>query len=164
MTMFTKRMAWLVAATLFTLPIGAAAQQSDEAQPGPGYCNGDCPGRGRMGRGGHHRGGRMFDPKAVTTVQGQIEEVKTNLMPRGEGVHLTLAVGSEKLEVVVGPKFFLDDQKLKLAKGDKVEVKGSRTTWGDTPVLVAQEIRKGSEVLTLRDAEGFPLWRGQGRR
>ena len=30
-------------------------------------------------------------------------------------------------------------------------------------VVIAREIKKGDQVLTLRDAKGFPLWSGQGR-
>jgi len=29
-------------------------------------------------------------------------------------------------------------------------------------VIIAQEVRRGDQVLALRDANGVPLWRGQG--
>jgi hypothetical protein len=29
-------------------------------------------------------------------------------------------------------------------------------------VIIAREITKGDNVLTLRDAKGFPLWSGRG--
>jgi hypothetical protein len=107
----------------------------------------------------------MFDPKTVTTVQGDIVNIQADQGRRGQGVHLTLAVGSENLQVIVGPSFYLDEQSVRLVAGDKVEVKGSRSTWGGQPVLVAQEIRKGNDALTLRNADGVPLWaRGGGRQ
>lgn len=32
------------------------------------------------------------------------------------------------------------------------------------PALVAAEVKKGGEVLVLRDANGFPAWGGWRRR
>jgi hypothetical protein len=31
-------------------------------------------------------------------------------------------------------------------------------------VVIAREIKKGDQVLTLRDAKGFPMWSGRGGR
>jgi hypothetical protein len=41
-------------------------------------------------------------------------------------------------------------------------VKGSRITFGGKPAIVAQEMRRGGDVLAFRDATGLPLWRGRG--
>jgi hypothetical protein len=110
-------------------------------------------------------GARAFDPTTVTTFQGEVLDVQRLAGRRGhEGIHLTVAMGSEKLAVRLGPDFYVDGQALKLAKGDKVEVKGARTTFDGQVVIIAQEVRRGDQVLALRDANGVPLWRGQGRR
>lgn len=133
-------------------PLAAAAQGG----PGPGGMPG---GPGRM-MGGP---GRMFDPKTVTTVQGKIAAVeRVDRGRRHQGVHLTLTVGSETVQVLLGPDFWVDAQAVKLAAGDQVEVKGSRIDLGGKPSIVAQEVRRGGEVLALRDANGIPQWRGQG--
>lgn len=137
-------------------PLAVAAQGG----PGPGP-GGPGPG-GRMGgmMGGP---GRMFDPKTVTTVQGQIAAVER--IDRGHGhrgVHLTLTSGPEKLAVHLGPDFYVDAQSLKLAVGDQVEVKGSKIDFQGKPAIIAQEVRRGGEVLALRGPDGVPLWRGQG--
>jgi hypothetical protein len=150
--MRTLGMWYLVASLVVT-----AAPLAASAQPMGG-------GAGRaQGRGA--RGARNFDPKTVTTVQGEILDV--GRIPhgrRGEGVHLVIAYGSEKLAVHVGPAFFVDEQSLKLAKGDRIEVKGSRVVMDGTPALIAQEIKRGSESMVLRDADGFPLWAGARAR
>lgn len=135
------------------LPAGALAQ----AGAGPGA----CPGCGR--RGGP--GARMFDPSAVTTIKGEIVEIQR--LERGrrhQGVHLTIAMGSERVGVYLGPDFYVDAQAVKLASGDTVEVKGARTVFDGQPVIIAQEVRRGGEVLQLRDESGVPLWRGSGMR
>jgi hypothetical protein len=108
-------------------------------------------------------GARPFDSKAVTTIQGEIADIQRLARGRGhQGIHLTGAMGSEELAVRLGPDFYVDGQALKLAKGDQVEVKASRTTFDGQPII-AQEVRRGAEVLALRDANGVALWRGQGR-
>jgi hypothetical protein len=143
---------WLVLVGGLLVPLAAAAQGG----PGPG----GSPGCGKM-RG---PGGRAFDPEAVTTIQGEIADIQRTAGRHGhEGVHLTVAMGSEKLTVHLGPDFYVDGQALQLAKGDRIEVKGSRTSFDGQPVIVAQEVRRGDQVLALRDANGAPLWRGQGR-
>lgn len=142
----------LGAAAALTIPLAALAQDA-----GPGACPGGCAQGAGRGPGGRH-GARMWDSKSVTTVQGDVESVDAIQGRRHHGVHLTLVVGSEKLLVMVGPSFYLDQQSVKLAPGDRIEVKGSRITRGEQTVLVAQEIKKGNEVLALRDADGIPLW------
>lgn len=106
---------------------------------------------------------RNFDPASVTTVEGEILDVQRPSGRAHEGVHVVLATGSEKLDVHLGPDSYVDKQTLKLAKGDRVEVKGSRTTVGGKPAMIAQEVKRGDERLVLRDAEGVPAW-SRGRR
>jgi hypothetical protein len=144
-----------------------ASCMSDGGASCPGHDGAGCPGHGEAGCPGHHGGGHAaamtgaghFDPKTVTQVQGTVETLDS-AGRRGHGVRLVLAVGSDKLPVMVGPDFYLAQQGWKLAPGDRLEVKGSRLTFDDAPVLVAQELRKGDQVLTLRDADGAPRWAG----
>lgn len=157
MNRMARKLGWMALGVALAVPLAALAEASAQA-PAPGGC--PCGQRAGRGHGHGAHAGRMFDPSAVTTVQGDVVEVATGQGPRAEGVHLTLAVGSENLAVMVGPGSWLDQQPVKLAKGDRLEVKGARTAFGGQPVLVAQEIRKGDQVLTLRDASGLPAWRG----
>ncbi len=150
---------WLGLAVALAVPVAVTAQGSASG-PGPG-CP-DCPGRRGAGPG---RAGRMFDPSTVTTIQGEIADVQR--IERGRrhaGVHLVVAMGSDPIAVHLGPDFYLDGQALKLAKGDRIEVKGSRVTFGGKPAIIAQEVRRDGQVLALRDETGVPLWRGSGRR
>ncbi len=151
MTANRTTLGFLVLLGALLAPLATLAQRGPG--PGPGGCAGGCGMRGTAAR--------AFDPSAVTTVQGQIVDIQ-RLARRGhQGIHLIVAMGSETLAVRVGPDFYVDAQAIKLAKGDQVEVKGARTTFGGQPVMIAQEIRRGDQVLALRDADGVPLWRGQ---
>jgi hypothetical protein len=53
---------------------------------------------------------------------------------------------------------------MKIAAGDKIEVKGSRISFGGKPAIIAAEVRKGSAALMLRDPNGVPAWAGWRRR
>lgn len=133
------------------------------AQAGPG------PGRG-MGRGGGWGAGgaygARFDAKTVETLRGEVVEVKRVAPMRGmgRGIHLLLKSEKETIEVHLGPAWYLDNQEKVPAKGDKVEVRGSRVEFDGKPALIAMELKDGDMTLKLRDEDGFPLWSGWRRR
>ncbi len=108
------------------------------------------------------KGGRMYDPSTVTTVSGEVTAIQRVQRGGREGVHATLRSQAGDLAVLLGPSFYVDQQPTKLTAGDNVEVTGSKVTFGSGPALVAQVVRKGDQVLTLRTADGTPLWAGQG--
>jgi hypothetical protein len=110
-------------------------------------------------------GPRFFDPATVTTVSGEVLAVNAvQYGRRGGGVHVDLKTGTDVVDVHLGPSWYLDQQKTKVAKGDALEVTGSKVALRGKPALIAQTVKKGSDVLTLRGAKGVPVWAGQGRR
>ena len=115
-----------------------------------------------------HRQMPMYDTKAETTLQGTVDEVKavSGMMDgRGvQGTHLMLNTGTETIEVHLGPSWFLKEMNVEIAKGDSIEVLGSRKKIGKSDALFAREIHKDQAVWTLRDANGRALWaRGHHR-
>lgn len=66
-------------------------------------------------------------------------------------------------DVHLGPSAFVSSKKFEFAKGDAITVTGSKVKLAGQDAILAREIKKGSQVLTLRDAKGFPLWAGRGR-
>jgi hypothetical protein len=74
------------------------------------------------------------------------------------GLHLTLKTDSESYTVLVGPAQFVKDKGFTFAKGDQIEVTGSKVKFGDGDALIAREIKKGDKILTLRNAQGIPDW------
>lgn len=104
---------------------------------------------------------RMFDPKTVETISGEVVQVKKTPHRRraGYGVHLILKTEKEEIPVSLGPSWYLDKQEVKIDEKDKVEVKGSRVTLkGGKTAIIAAEVKKGSAMLKLRDADGTPAW------
>jgi hypothetical protein len=45
----------------------------------------------------------------------------------------------------------------------RVEVKGSCITFGGNPAIIAAEVKKGDDVMKLRDDNGVPAWAGWRR-
>jgi hypothetical protein len=111
----------------------------------------------------------MYDFKTETTIKGTVESVDTVAGAGGRGrhalggTHLTVKTEKEALAVHVGPTAYLTEKGITLAKGDTLEILGSRVMIDKEPVVIARQIKKGDNTWTLRDASGRPLWSGRGR-
>lgn len=110
--------------------------------------------------------GRMYNPQTVETITGEVVSVDkiTPIKGMSYGVHILVKTDKETISVHLGPGWYIENQDIKIARGDKIEVKGSRITFEGKPALIAAEVKKGDEVLTLRDANGVPVWSGWRRR
>ena len=95
------------------------------AQRGPGMM---WRGSGGWGPGTQYN--RMYDPKTVETISGEITVVDRITPAKGMsgGVHMNVKTDKETISVHLGPGFYIENQDVKLQAKDKVEVKGSRIT------------------------------------
>lgn len=120
-------------------------------------------GSGGWGIGGSY--GRMYDPAKLETIAGEVEKVEqfTGMRGMSAGIHILVKTEKESLPVHLGPVWYIERLDTKIEPGDKVEVKGARITFQGKPALAAAEVKKGEEVLVLRDATGFPAWGGWRR-
>jgi hypothetical protein len=105
---------------------------------------------------------RKYDPKTVETVQGKVLSVEKT-QQRGRGIHLMLQTDKETISVHLGPSWYIDKQTQKIEANDTITVTGSRVTIDGKPAIIAAEVKKGNEVLKLRDNNGVPAW-SRGRR
>jgi hypothetical protein len=110
--------------------------------------------------------GRNYNPATEATITGTVDSVThvPSQGPGGTGLHLVLAASSGTIDVHVGPASFVASKNMTLAKGDTLTVVGSKVTLSGQAVLIAREIRKADQLLTLRDANGLPLWSGGRKR
>jgi hypothetical protein len=115
-------------------------------------------------RGG--QGSPRYDTATEATFRGTVQEVKQVEAGgrRGPGTHVVLKTAEGAVEVHLGPRSFLDEQKLAVALGDAMEVVGSRVKVAGADVVIAREIRKGDQKLILRDESGIPRWSGGQNR
>ncbi len=121
--------------------------------------------RGSGGWGIESQYGRMYDPKTVESFSGEVMIVDKITPRKGMfyGVHLMLKTEKETISIHLGPGWYIENQDIKIEPKDKIEVKGSRITFEGKPVIVVSEIKKGNELLKLRDENGFPVWSGWKR-
>ena len=131
------------------------------AQRGPGMM---WRGSGGWGPGTPYN--KMYDPKTVESITGEVTSVSQIIPNKGmaSGVHMNVKTDNETISVHLGPSWYLENQDVKIQAKDKVEVKGSRIMFAGKPVIIAEEVKKGDEILKLRDDSGFPLWSGWRRR
>ena len=125
--------------------------------------------RGRAGGGGWGAGSqynRLYNTNTVETVSGEVIAVNHITPTNGMsyGVHLELKTEKEMVSVHLGPGWFIENQDITIEPKDKVEIKGSRVTFDGKPAIIAAEVKKGDEVLKLRDQNGVPVWAGWRRR
>jgi len=109
--------------------------------------------------------GRIYDPATETTITGKVAAITQHTgKGRGTGTHLMVETSAGTVEVHLGPTSYLAAQNASYAKGDQVTVTGSKVKFGSSEVIIAREVKKGDQVLTLRDAQGIPKWsRGRQR-
>lgn len=148
---------------IIAIAMGAAliATATSFAQPRQGMM---WRGSGGWGPGTPYN--RMYDPKAMETISGEVTSIDRITPNKGmaSGIHMNVKTDKETISVHLGPSWYLENQDVKIEPKDKVEVKGAKTTFAGKPAIIAAEVRKGDEVLKLRDESGFPVWAGWRRR
>ena len=125
------------------------------------------PGMGAGGGGPRVHYGTMWEPNTVETLSGEVVAVDKYVPGRGgtsSGVRLSLKTEKETIPVVLGPASYVEEQRIKFEAKDKIEVKGSRMSIQGQPTIIAAEVKKGDQVLKLRNADGVPFWLNQGLR
>jgi hypothetical protein len=108
---------------------------------------------------------RMYDPKTVETMRGIVVSVDTMTFRPGMsyGIHLVMKTDKETISVHLGPGWYIQNQDVRIAPKDAIQVRGSRISFDSAPALIAAEVQKGDEILKLRDDRGFPVWSGWRR-
>ena len=105
---------------------------------------------------------KLYNPQAVVTLAGKVTAINRRAPKkagRPERVIMVLQTDQGAVKVHLGPADYFDQQALKLAPGDQVEVKGTKVNRSKAPTFIAGEVKKGDQVLKLRDdATGRPLW------
>ena len=106
---------------------------------------------------------------SATTVDMMAVVAELREVPRGSplsGSHLMVRPesakeNSETIDVYLGPATYLKDFEVAFAKGDRLQVIGSKVKYGGASVVLARQVRRDSTTLYLRDEHGIPYWRGR---
>jgi hypothetical protein len=108
---------------------------------------------------------RMYNPQTVETISCEVVSVDkiTPIKDMSDGVHAVVKTDKGTISVHFGPSWYIENQDVNIEPKDKIEVKGSRITFEGKPALIAAEVKKGDNVLVLRDTNGVPVWSGWRR-
>ncbi len=118
------------------------------------------------GKGRNAQSQTMYNANTVTTILGKIIGIDKQSPNRGmsSGVHIQLETTDGTIAVHLGPAWYLDNQDIHLELGDQIEVTGSTVLILEKSVLIAAKVRKGDQILMLRDLNGIPMWSGWRRQ
>lgn len=83
-------------------------------------------------------------------------------MRSNDEMHVVLKTGEETIEVMLGPSTFVTSKGFSFAKGDSLEVTGSKIAMNGINYIIARAVVKDGKPLTLRDKTGKPQWSGMG--
>ena len=121
-------------------------------------------GSGGWGMGSNYN--RMYNRQTAETISGEVVRVDRMTPIRGMsyGVHLMLKADKETVSIHLGPGWYVENQDIKIEPKNRVEIKGSRITFEGKPAIIAAEVKRGDEVLKIRDEDGIPVWSGWRRR
>jgi hypothetical protein len=100
-----------------------------------------------------------YDAATETKLKGAVQELKFVPPSGGKPVgYLVVKSGADSVQVFLAPKSFLDDMGASFKAGDEVEVTGSKVKQDGTDLILAREVAKGNDTLTLRFKDGKPAW------
>ena len=105
------------------------------------------------------QGPAKYDPSTETKLKGTVEELKFVPPSGGKPVaYLVIKSGADTLQVFLCPKTFLDQMGAIFKPHDTVEVTGSKVKQDGEDLILAREVDKGDDMLTLRFKDGKPAW------
>jgi hypothetical protein len=102
-------------------------------------------------------------PKYDTATEGKFKGVVAELKfvpPTGAKpiAYLVMKSGPDAVQVFLCPKKFLDDMGMVFKADDEIEVTGSKIKVDGADLMLAREVTKGGDTLTLRFKDGKPAW------
>lgn len=99
-----------------------------------------------------------YNLQTETKMKGTVEEMKVPGKGVKDVVHMVAKTGTDTIDVYLCPESFLQDMGVNFSKGDEIAMTGSKVKLGDTDLILAREVVKGTDTLVLRDDKGNPIW------
>jgi hypothetical protein len=101
----------------------------------------------------------QYDAATEAKLKGTVEQLKLETPSGGKPVaYLVVKNGEEKTQVFLCPKSFLDEMGVTFVAGDSVQITGSKIKQDGADVILAREVTKSGDTLTLRFTDGKPAW------
>ncbi len=97
-----------------------------------------------------------YDPATEATFKGVVDQMK--LVPPTGAKSMAYLVMKDAAQVFLCPKSFLDAMGADFKAGDEVQVTGSKVKQDGADLILAREVVRGGDTLTLRFKDGKPAW------
>ncbi len=103
---------------------------------------------------------KLYKPATVKTTRGEIVSLGKFISGNGRGYCETLTLKTKEgtFWVALKPERFRPKTNLTLRTGDQVEVTGSLVSLPGKTAIIAATVKKGKDVMVLRDPTGRPAW------
>lgn len=103
---------------------------------------------------------REVTPPSEKKFSGMVTEVKQQRCVICNCIELSVVLKNDTghLEARLGPKPFFEEHDFVISRGDAITVTGIRFNERGKDILLANEVKKGSEALVLRGKYGKPAW------
>lgn len=103
-----------------------------------------------------------YDPAKVVNILGTVADIREVAYPGPlSGLHLAVKADAGTIDTYLGPMDFLKGFEVTFAKGDRIQVVGSKVKFRGSDVVLAREVSRDGTILYLRDAQGRPYWENQ---
>jgi sporulation protein YlmC with PRC-barrel domain len=107
--------------------------------------------------------GYNYNPYAVQTFQGAVSRVITGHAPgtsrsMDEMGLIVQATNGRRIQVALGPRYFVESQRMFFQPGEWVTVTGSLARVSGKDIFLAARIQTPYRVFRLRTSNGTPLW------
>ena len=100
-----------------------------------------------------------YDPATETTLKAAVEQLKLVPPTGGKPVaYLLIKSGPDTVQIFLCPKSFLDAMGVDFKAGEEINVIGSKVKQDGADLILAREVVKGGDTLTLRFKDGKPAW------
>lgn len=108
----------------------------------------------------------FYNVKTEIQVEGTVAAVRFEPRYQGSAPFLILELAEQKSDrrfiVEISPAWFFEHD---VHQGERLKIVGSLAPPGETDLLlIAREVRLQGEIIRVRDARGFPNWRGGPRQ
>ena len=102
-----------------------------------------------------------YNPATEGVFKGTVVEVRDRECPvsGGLGSHVVLKLDDgSSIEVHLASTKFVKSYDLVFAKGDVLEVTGSKVKFEGVDTIFAREVKRGNDTFVFRDKDGKPVW------
>jgi hypothetical protein len=100
-----------------------------------------------------------YDAATETTLKAAVEQLKLVPPTGGKPVaYLVTKSGPDTVQIFLCPKSFLDAMGVDFKAGEEINVTGSKVKQDGADLILAREVVKGGDTLTLRFKDGKPAW------